>query len=229
MNREEKLRSIKEHLKRLKCASGTELANMFSLSLRRLRDYLRAIDCLTSYSHRRSFYTLHETARFDERHIWRCPRKAALFSDLDSLNALVEWHVRNSSAGLTCRALSAITRIRVEPHIRRISKERGLVRLKFDGEYVYFYQANEKIYLRQLAQRRRISSAAGPGLETTIEGDVASLQRDLQIAVALLNHPKEGSKSFVSRLREMGHQMTIEDLLDFFNRYGVKKKRADSL
>jgi len=229
MSREEKLRSIKEHLKRLKCASGTELANKFSLSLRRLRDYLRAIDCLTSYSHRRSFYTLRETAHFDERHLWRCPQKAALFSDLDSLNALVEWHVRNSSAGLTCRALSAITRIRVEPHIRRISKERGLVRLKFDGEYVYFYQANEKIYLRQLARRRRISSTAGPGLETTIDGDVASLQRDLQIAVALLNHPKKGPTSVVSMLREIGHPMTIEDLVDFFKRYGVKKKRTDSL
>ena len=229
MNREERLRSIKEHLKRLKCASGTELANKFSLSLRRLRDYLRAIGCLTSYSHRRSFYTLPEMARFDERRIWRCPRKAALFSDLDSLNALVEWHVRNSSAGLTCRALSAITRIRVEPHIRRISKEKGLVRLKFDGEYVYFYQANEKIYLRQLAQRRKISSAAGPGLETTIEGDVASLQRDLQIAVALLNHPKEGPTSVVSMLREMGHQVTIHDLVNFFKRYGVKKKSTDSL
>jgi len=223
MSREEKLRSIKEHLKRLKCASGTELANKFSLSLRRLRDYLRAIDCLTSYSHRRSFYTLPETARFDERRIWRCPRKAALFSNLDSLNALVEWHVRNSSAGLTCRALSAITRIRVEPHIRRISKERGLVRLKFDGEYVYFYQANEKIYLRQLTQRRRISSKAGPGLETAIEGDVASLQRDLQVALALLNHPKGSPPSIVSMLREMGHRVTIEDLEDFFKRYGIKK------
>jgi len=229
MSREEKLRSIKKHLKRLKCASGTELANKFSLSLRRLRDYLRALDCVTSYSHRRSFYTLRETARFDEQRTWRCPRKAALFSDLDSLNALVEWHVRNSSAGLTCRALSAITRVRVEPHIRRISKERGLVRQKFDGEYVYFYQANEKIYLRQLAQRRRISSTVGPGLETAIEGDVASLQRDLQIALALLNHPKESPTSVVSMLREMGQQVTIKDLVDFSNRYGVKKKRTDWL
>ncbi len=228
MNREEKLRSIKEHLKRLKCASGTELANKFSLSLRRLRDYLRAIGCLTSYSHRRSIYTLRETARFDVQRIWKCPRKAALFSDLGSLNALVEWHVRNSSAGLTCRALSAITRVRVEPHIRRISKERGLLRQKFDGEYVYFYQANEKIYLRQLAQRRRISSTAGPGLETAIEGDVSSLRRDLRIALALLNHPKKGPSAVVSLLREMGQRVTVADLVDFFNRYGVKKNRTDS-
>jgi len=229
MNRQERLRSIKEHLKKLKCASGTELAKKFSLSLRRLRDYLRAIGCLTSYSHRRSFYALRETVRFDERRIWRCPRKAALFSDLDSLNALVEWHVRNSSAGLTCRALSAITSVRVEPHIRRISKERGLVRQKFDGEYVYFYHANEKIYLKQLAKRRSISSTAGPGLETAIENDVASLQLDLNIALALLNHPKESLTSVVSMLRDMGHQVTSKDIVDFFSRYGVKKNRTDSL
>ena len=223
MSREEKLQSIKAHLKKLKCASGTELAQKFSLSLRRLRDYLRAIDCLTSYSHRRSFYTLRETAHFDERRIWRCPRKEALFSDLDSLNALVEWHVRNSSTGLTCRALSAITRVRVEPHIRRISTEKGLIRQKFDGEYVYFSQANEKIYLRQLPQRRRISSKAGPGLETAIEGDVAGLQRDLQVALVLLNHPAGSPPSIVSMLREMGHRVTIEDLADFFKRYDIKK------
>jgi hypothetical protein len=99
-----------------------------------------------------------------------------------------------------------------------------LIRQKFDGEYVYFYQANEKIYLRQLAQRRRISSTAGPGLESAIDSDVASLQRDLQIALALLNHPKEGPSAVVSILRELGHRVTIEDLVDFCNRYGIKKK-----
>jgi len=33
----------------------------------------------------------------------------------------------------------------------------------------------------------------------------------------------------VSMVREIGHPMTSEDLVDFFKRYGVKKKRTDSL
>ena len=223
--RDQKLRSIKEHLEKFRCASGSELAKKFSLSLRRLRDYLRGIDCLTSYSHRRSFYTLHKLASFNEQHIWRCPRKSALFSDLASLDSLVEWHVRNSPAGLTCRELSEITKIRVERQIKRISKNKGLIRQKFDGEYVYFYKANEKAYQRQLARRKKTSSRVGPGLEMAIEGEVADLQRDLQIALTMLNHPKESSASIVSRLGKRGYQITQEDLLDFFRRYDVKKNR----
>jgi hypothetical protein len=225
MNRDQKLQSIKEYLKKSQCARGTELASKFSLGLRRLSDYLRAINCLTSYSHRRSFYTLREIAHFDNQRIWRCPRKSALFSDLGSLDALVEWHIRNSPAGLTCRELSEITKVRVDCQIRHISKQRGLIRQKFDSEYVYFYKENEKLLQKQRAQRRKISSTAGPDLETTIEKDIASLRRDFQMALVLLNHPKESAASIVSRLGKMGYPITKEDLLDFFLRYDVKKNR----
>jgi len=159
------------------------------------------------------------------RRIWRCPRKSALFSDLGSLDALVEWHIRNSPAGLTCRELSEITKVRVDCQIRHISKQRGLIRQKFDGEYVYFYKANEKLLQKQRAQRRKISSMAGPDLETTIEKDIASLRRDFQMALVLLNHPKESAASIVSRLGKMGYPITKEDLWDFFLRYDVKKNR----
>jgi DNA-binding transcriptional ArsR family regulator len=224
MNSEQRLNSLKQHLEKVRCASGAELAKKFSLSLRQLLNYLRGIKALTSYSHRRSFYTLREIAHFDKQHIWKCPRESALFSDLGSLEALVEWHVRNSSAGLTCRELSEITKVRVDPHIRRICKKRGLIRQMFDGEYVYFYQANEKIHQRQLAQRK-VSAMADLEMETAIEVDVASLQQDLQIALALLKHPKESSAFIVSMLRKRAYRITKEDLGDFFRRYDVKKNR----
>ena len=224
MTHEEKLRSIKDHLKRRTCASGAELARKLSLSPRRLSDYLRSLGCLTSYSHRRSFYVLPETAAFNAHRIWRCRRTGALFTDLHSLSALVEWHVKRSPAGLTCRKLSAVTEVRAEPHILRISRERGLVRQKFDGEYVYFYRRNEKVYLGQVAQRKRDSSTPGPQLETNIDSDVVSLQRDLQIAVALLNHPEESPESIVTILRETGHPATPQEFAEFLDRYGIKKK-----
>jgi len=94
----------------------------------------------------------------------------------------------------------------------------------FDGEYVYFYKANEKIHQRQLAQRK-VSAMAGLEMETAIEVDVASLQQDLQIALALLKHPQDSSASIVSRLGKRDYPITQEDLLDFFRRYDVKKNR----
>jgi len=147
MTHEEKLRSIKDHLKRRTCASGAELARKLSLSPRRLSDYLRSLGCLTSYSHRRSFYVLPETAAFNTHRIWRCRRTGALFTDLHSLSALVEWHVKRSPEGLTCRELSSITDVRVEPHIRRISRDRGLVRQKFDGEYVMSFGEKHELHI----------------------------------------------------------------------------------
>jgi len=86
-------------------------------------------------------------------------------------------------------------------------------------------KANEKLLQKQRAQRRKNSSTAGPDLETTIEKDIASLRRDFQMALVLLNHPKESAASIVSRLGKMGYPITKEDLWDFFLRYDVKKNR----
>lgn len=221
---EKKIKHIERHLRSTLSASGHELAAMFSMSLRRLSDYLTALGCLTSYSHRRKFYTLPGTPGFDRQRIWRCPRTGARFTDLGSLNALVEWHVRESPMGLTCRDLSMITGVRVEPHIVRISGERGLIRQKFDGEYVYFYRANERIYRAQLAKRERVSSKAGGGAEIGLDREVHELRRDLDIALALVNFPQKSAIAIVAMLRDKGLRITIDDFAAFLTRYDIKKK-----
>ena len=215
---------VKAHLRKLGCASGKELAQRFSISLRRLNDYLRRLGCLTSYSHKRRFYTLPGKPRFNKQRIWKCKRTGALFTDLGSLKALVEWHVRKSPAGLTCQEISRTTGVRVEPHIVRISRECGLVRQKFDGEYVYFYRPNEKIYSTQLAKRKRLASKAGPGSENTVDGDVEDLKCDLQIALALLNYPGKSAPGIVALLRKKGIRVTMNDLAGFLVRHDIKKK-----
>lgn len=215
---------IKTHLKRVRCASGKELASKFSISLRRLNHYLRDLGCLTSYSNKRMFYSLPGTPRFGKDRIWKCTRTGAFFTDLGSLSGLVAWHVRESPAGLTCRDLSRITGVRVEDPIVRISRERKLVRMKFDGEYVYAYRGNEKRYRAQLAKRRRLSSKVGPGIDRLVEGDVEDLRRDLEIALALLNHPRKSGRAIANMLRGEGLHITVDDLALFLIRYGVKKK-----
>jgi len=219
-----KLYQIKEHLRKVGCASGMELAGRFSISLRRLSDYLRALGCLTSYSHKRRYYALSGTAKFNKCRIWKCRRVGALFTDLGSLSALVEWHVRESPAGLTCRDLSAVTGVRVEPHIVRIARERRLVRLKFDGEYVYFYRSNEKVYRSQLAKRTRFSSRGSPEPVGLAEAEADALRRDLSIALALLNHPSKSGRAIADMLAGEGIHVTVDDLAEFLLRYGIKKK-----
>jgi len=126
--------------------------------------------------------------------------------------------------GVTCRDLSEITGVRVEPHIVRISGERGLIRQKFDGEYVYFYRANERIYRAQLAKRKRVSSKAGPGAEIGLDREVEELRRDLEIALALLNFPQKSAIAIVAMLREKGLRITFDDFAGFLTRYDIKKK-----
>jgi hypothetical protein len=216
---------IRTYLKKVRCASGKELASTFSISLRQLRAYLRALGCLTSYSHIRTFYTLPGTPRFSTDRIWKCKRRGALFTDLGSLSALVAWHVRESPAGLTCRDLSHITEVRVVDVILRISRERELVRMKFDGEYVYFWRANEKRYRAQVAKRRRLSATGGPGVGRLVDSEVEDLRRDLRIALAFLNHPHKSGRAIAQLLRGDGLHVSVDDLARFLIRYGVKKKR----
>jgi len=221
---EKKLKAIEAHLRKAQSASGEVLATKFSLSLRRVSDYLRELRCLTSYSHKRRFYTLPGKPRFKRERIWQCPRTGALFTDLFSLSALVEWHLRRSPMGLTCRELTAIVGVRVEPQIVRISQERNLLRQKFDGEYVYFSRANQKVYHAQLARRKRSSSKAEPTPEVTINREVEELRRDLEISLALLNFPQKGPIAIVAMLREKGLRVTVDDFAAFLIRYGIKKK-----
>ena len=221
-----RLQGIRKFLQKVRSASGQELSAEFSLSLRRLRDHLRALECLTSYSHKRSFYALPATARFDKHRIWKCRRNGALFTDLGSLGALVEWHVRQSPSGLTCRELSQIVGVRVEPQSVRISREHGLIRQKFDGEFVYFCRANEKVYRVQVGKRGRCSRSTGAGPARVVDSEVDELQRDLQIALALLNHPRRAVAVTVDTLRRKGVNVSTRDVTEVLVRYDVKKKHV---
>jgi hypothetical protein len=125
---------------------------------------------------------------------------------------------------LTCRELSKIVGVRVEPHIVRISRKSGFVRQKFDGEYVYFYHENEKVYRSQVAKRRRVSLRAGGGPESTLNSEVEELRRDLQIALALLNYPRKSPVSIIEQLRQQEVRVTLQDLHSFLIRYDIKKK-----
>jgi hypothetical protein len=64
----------------------------------------------------------------------------------------------------------------------------------------------------------------GPAAESLIEGEVEDLQRDLQIALALLNHPGESVTFIVGLLREEGYRVTLKDIASFLVRYDIKKK-----
>lgn len=221
---ETKRREIQSYLRKVGAASGRELSEKFSLGPRRLRDYLQSLGCLTSYSHKRAFYTLPTTPKFGKQRVWKSQRTGARFTDLGSLGALVEWHVRHSPSGLTCRQLSQIIDIRVEPQIIRISRECGLRREKFGGEFVYFYRANEKLYRAQVTRRGRESPRARTGPESMLNSEIEELKRDLHIAVALLNHPRKASGELVQILRTKGVRVVVRDLSDFVARYEIKKK-----
>lgn len=221
-----KLAAIRKYLGKAGSASGQDLSSRFSLSLRRVRDYLHPLGCLTSYSHKRMFYALRTTARCGQDMIWTCRRTGARFTCLSSLSALVEWHIRQSTAGLSCTELATIVGIRVELQILRISKEKGLVREKFDGEYVYFYRANDKTFRSQIARRRRASSTGSQGIESEslVDSMAVDMQRDLRIAIALLNYPQIDAKGLVEKLQGKGQRITQRNLSEFMARYDVKKK-----
>jgi hypothetical protein len=112
----------------LKQALGTEVA----LTVFRK---LKALDYLASYSHRGSYYTLREIARFDPDGLWS--HSAVWFSLQGTLLATAEHFVNASPQGLFADELSHSLHVGVHDALRHLVEQRRIARQSVAGLYLY--------------------------------------------------------------------------------------------
>jgi len=96
---------------------------------------LAQLDYLSSYSHSGKYYTLVETAQFDEHGLWE--RNGIHFSRHGTLADTAEVLVSESSDGLYYSELEEITGVSCGDTLARLCVSARLVRKKIDGRYLY--------------------------------------------------------------------------------------------
>jgi hypothetical protein len=96
---------------------------------------LAALDHLTSYSHRGSFYTLKSIPRFDAQGIWL--GRGAWFSRQGTLLNTAAALVQKASAGYLAAELEAVVHVPVKDALRQLTLAGRVHREDFQGLYLY--------------------------------------------------------------------------------------------
>ena len=125
---------------------------------------LKELSYRTSYSHRGSFYTLDEIARFDERGLWSFD--SVWFSHHGTLVATAEDSVTQSHAGYFASELEDLLHVPVKEPLFQLVAQGRVSRQTVSGLYLYC-AANSRMRERQLRARQALldqSSAVSAGI-----------------------------------------------------------------
>ena len=96
---------------------------------------LKELSYRTSYSHRGSYYTLDETAQFDEKGLWSF--NSIGFSREGTLLATAEALVENSEAGYFVEELDGVLHVGTKEPLLRLVQQKRIARETVRGLYLY--------------------------------------------------------------------------------------------
>jgi hypothetical protein len=134
---------------------------------------LRQLAYRTSYSHRGSYYTLDENARFDENGLWSF--HSVWFSQQGTLLDTAETFVEKSPAGYFTKELDHLLHVGTKEPLLRLVQQERIARAPLSGLYLYC-SADPGLRQRQLQARRRLqaepSLAGGLAEQETVSDEV---------------------------------------------------------
>ncbi len=107
---------------------------------------LRELNYRSSYSHRGKYYTLDETAEFDDLGLWSF--RAVWFSRHGTLLKTCEVLVEEAEAGYATDELENVLHVGVKDPLRKLALEGRIFREKIDGRFVHF-AADSSVRSRQ--------------------------------------------------------------------------------
>jgi hypothetical protein len=114
---------------------------------------LKALDYLTSYSHRGRYYTLREIARFDDRGLWS--QAEVWFSHFGTLLATTEAFIDRSTRGYFADELAPLLHVEVQDALHQLHQQGRVSRQIVSRRYLYT-ATDPSAQKRQLLARRTV-------------------------------------------------------------------------
>lgn len=143
----------------LKSALGTDID---STVFRKLKE----LTYRTSYSHRGSYYTLDETAVFDDYGLWSF--RSVWFSKHGTLVCTVEAMVTESDAGYYATELENVLHVPVKVPLLKLVRDQRLTREKVLDRYLYLSThvptRKQQLAARQVHEAKPSELGLGPGV-----------------------------------------------------------------
>lgn len=140
---------------------------------------LKQLAYRTSYSHRGSYYTLDETAHFDQQGLWSC--QSVWFSRWGTLLDTAEAFVQNSRAGRFVEELEHLLHVGTQEPLLRLVQQERIARQLVGG--LFWYGSRDPVLReRQLLARRMLQ--AEPRLASSL-ADQEVVPDELKAALVL--------------------------------------------
>ncbi len=176
---------------------------------------LRSVPYRSSYNENGRFYALHRESQYDQHGLWSW--KGVCFSRDGPLTVTVERLVREAPEGGTQRELQELLGVRVQNVLAGLVERGALSRQKVGRLFVYL-SPEEDERQRQLNERRqRIESRPTAEIRPEIVID---------ILLVLIRHPGSDARAVSRRLRDRSPPVSIEQIREVFDRYGLGQKRG---
>ena len=182
----------------------------------RLHRYIKELKYLTSFTHKGRYYTLEETAKFNEQGLWYCDDIG--FSKHGSLYDTLTYFIEFSEAGMTGSELKKEAHTIVKYALLDLVQKEKVTRSKSQKVYVYT-SSNPSIAKKQLEKRQNI-------VDPPIDQDTTF--RVLLAAYRLIEKIPSAEK-VVAILQKEGSNISLEVVRKVFQHYGIEKKTPDSV
>jgi hypothetical protein len=170
---------------------------------------LKELSYRTSYSHRGSFYTLDETALFDERGLWSYD--AVWFSRHGTLVTTAEEYVTQSRAGCFSSELEEVLHVPVKEPLLQLTAQNRIARQIVSGRYLYC-AANSRTRQQQLRTRQSLPDPPAASAGTLPGGVSGELRAAIVLFASLLDEQQRRLYAGLESL-QLGGDRQIAKLL----------------
>lgn len=195
----------------LKCSHMTVFRKLYKLHY------------FSSYSHKGKYYTLSQTAQFNDNGLWEY--QGIRFSFYGSLKNTVRQFVTDSQAGYSAEELDKLLSVRVYNTLLDLVSEKQIERDFYERKYIYFSvdQATRRLQREQrkeilLAQTDRIAAAQSKKVQLPEDQDV------IRILVHMIQHPDQVPKFIAKELAQGGKSIDEATIMAVWEHYDLKKK-----
>lgn len=138
---------------------------------------LKALEYLSSYSHRGKYYTLKEIPDFDEHGLWSW--HSVWFSKYGNLVETSREFVEESQSGFTAGELGSILHVECKRALLKLYREEALARATIGGVHVYLAKHRDKQRSQELCRKDWIGST------DVVTPEVEALSHELRAAIIL--------------------------------------------
>lgn len=188
-----------------------------SESQRTVHRYIKELKYLTSYTHKGRYYTLEETAKFNEQGLWHCGEVG--FSKHGGLFDTITHFVERSEAGMTSQELQSEAHTVVKYALLDLVKKDKVARSKPSKVYVYV-SPNPTVAKKQLHKRQNI----------VVEDQAANQETVFRVLLAAYQFIEKlpSPEKVAAFLKSEGSKIPLEVIRQILQRYGVEKKTQAS-